>query len=487
MKTTFALYVSYFIVLLAASFSVFYNLGSSPLACWDESRQAINAIEMSDYGNPLITTFEGEVDLWNTKPSLLAATQALSMRIFGINEFALRLPTALSAVILCLFIFHFFVSQFKSVLGGIVAVFVLLSFSGYNGYHGVRTGDFEGFLALFSTAYLIAFFLYVESNNQKYLHWFGLFLVLTVLSKGVAGLMFAPGLAIYLALEGKLLRILSSQRFWATILVSASTILLYYLYRNIHNPGYLLAVYDNELGGRFGKVVEGHRGEWNYYISALFSNRASPWILLYPLGLLFWVYKLRTDRIFSKPILYFSLLTICWLFFISTAKTKIEWYDFPMFPLIAFTLGLLFAGISRHYTSRRFPYRNKKYVTLALVFIVVISSVKIIRIMNTPIPTCEYCIESNHFGELVNSGIQEGRDFSGYAWATGFKYYATPLFYIEKLKREQGQTVTRKRANQWEKGDKIFMLQPMLLDSVPQNMKAKLINNKFGILEVQME
>ncbi|MCO6495123.1 MAG: glycosyltransferase family 39 protein [Bacteroidetes bacterium] len=474
-------------IILIATFALFYHLGTSPIACWDESRQSINAIEMLEHHNPLITTYEGETDLWNTKPSFLVATQAISFRLLGINEFALRLPSAIAALLLCILIFQFFIAEFKSLDGGFVAVLSLLTTEGFNGYHAARTGDFESFLCLFSTLFIIAFYRYVKSGQNRYLTLFFVGLLFAIFAKGIAGLMFMPAVLIYLISKRKLSSTLQNPAFWILLLITTLIILSYYLYREYQTPGFISTVYDNELWGRFGKVVEGNRGKWYYYLKIFFSQSAAPWSFAISIITLIWIFKFRYSQIYSKPLSFFWLFVIVWVFLISLARTKLAWYIVPTFPLVSIILGILYIGISRHYTSRIFPVKNKQSLKVIFICFLIFTGINLWRISNKPLETCDYCIESNQFGQLVNEGIKEGKNFNGYAWATGFPYYANQLFYVEKLRIEKAQIIKRKYASEWATGDKIFFLQPGLLDSVPNHLKPKIISEKFGILEVEIQ
>ena len=53
---------------LAAVFLV-SDIALHPIVLWDESRVAVNALEMSQRGFSLITTYGFKPDLWNTKPA----------------------------------------------------------------------------------------------------------------------------------------------------------------------------------------------------------------------------------------------------------------------------------------------------------------------------------------------------------------------------------------------------------------------------------
>jgi 4-amino-4-deoxy-L-arabinose transferase-like glycosyltransferase len=84
-----------------------YNLGGMTIRLWDESRMAINALEMYESRHYWVTTFEHQPDLWNTKPPLMIWLQVLSLHIFGVHDWVLRIPAALAATATFTAIFHF--------------------------------------------------------------------------------------------------------------------------------------------------------------------------------------------------------------------------------------------------------------------------------------------------------------------------------------------------------------------------------------------
>ena len=83
----------------------FFRLHLPSIRMWDESRRAINAFEMTINGNWLVTHYDGKPEMVGTKPPLLIWCIALSMKVFGYNEFALRLPSAVCAMSTTIIIF----------------------------------------------------------------------------------------------------------------------------------------------------------------------------------------------------------------------------------------------------------------------------------------------------------------------------------------------------------------------------------------------
>src|SRR5438046_2070461 len=79
------------------------NLGGVSLWDVDEGRNATAAGEMYESGNWVIPTFNGV--LRSHKPALLYWLQASAYAVFGVNEFAARLPSALAALLTLLVVY----------------------------------------------------------------------------------------------------------------------------------------------------------------------------------------------------------------------------------------------------------------------------------------------------------------------------------------------------------------------------------------------
>lgn len=73
------------------------NLGAARLWDRDEPRNAQCAREMLESGNWVVPTFDGE--LRTHKPILIYWCQIAAYKVFGVNEFAARLPSAIASII----------------------------------------------------------------------------------------------------------------------------------------------------------------------------------------------------------------------------------------------------------------------------------------------------------------------------------------------------------------------------------------------------
>ena len=132
---------------------IFACLNKLPIMLWDEARLAINSYEMYKADEWLVATYRGAPDMWNTKPPFVLWFQILSFKIFGVNELALRLPSAIAGALTCLLIYWFFARKGK-ILVGLMSVVILVTSAGFiKFHHSPRTGDYDAMLTLFTTGY----------------------------------------------------------------------------------------------------------------------------------------------------------------------------------------------------------------------------------------------------------------------------------------------------------------------------------------------
>ncbi|MBA3901452.1 MAG: glycosyltransferase family 39 protein, partial [Bacteroidetes bacterium] len=170
-------YLILFLLLILAYFPIFSHLNTLPIRIWDESRLALNAYEMAQSGNLIVTSYEGEPDMWNTKPPLMIWMQAGLIKLIGLDELAIRLPSAIAVFFTCITLFIFSLRYLKSFWLGIIGILVLITSSGFVGFHTGRTGDYDAMLAFFIFSYCLFYYLFLEKGGVKYLYAFFAFLI----------------------------------------------------------------------------------------------------------------------------------------------------------------------------------------------------------------------------------------------------------------------------------------------------------------------
>ncbi|MFH1121854.1 MAG: glycosyltransferase family 39 protein [Bacteroidota bacterium] len=311
----------------------FLHLGDLPVRIWDEARLIANTLGMEKNGNYLVTYFNGLPDMWNTKPPLLIWIQLFFLKLIGNEELSFRLPSAIAGFLTILTIMLLFARHLKSYWFGLIAALVLVTANGYIGDHVVRTADYDALLTFFMTFYALCFFLFLETGKQKYLHLFFTGLALAVLTKSIQGVLFLPLLGIYLLFTGNLLRLVRNK--WVYLDFTLIVILIsgYYLLRESVNPGYLEAVYNNELGGRYFATTENHLQGFDFYLNLLISEQFGYWFMFLMLG--FFAGLAHPKGIIRNMILYVTLLIAGYLLIISSAGTKLAWYVAPIYPLLS--------------------------------------------------------------------------------------------------------------------------------------------------------
>ncbi len=326
------------LLLAVAAVWMCIDLPAFPIARWDESRLAVNAIEMHTTGWSLVTTYGFRPDLWNTKPPLLIWLMNLCMDVFGVSEGALRIPSALATLGSAAIVMGFTWRLTRTSFAPLVAGVLLLTTRGFAGRHSGQTADYEAMLCFFVTAYSCQFFCTLHRRRPRPSGvLLGCALVVgAVLTKGVAGLAPGAGLVLYLLVQRRPLRPLRSWAYPVGTLAAAGVVASFYLAREHASPGYLHAVAVNELG-RYGAIVEKHYNPIWYYPLLVFGAFGFS-LGAFALPLLAEVRVLRGRR--RAGMVFAICMVVGVLAAFTSSQTKIRWYAAPCYPFLAMGCGL---------------------------------------------------------------------------------------------------------------------------------------------------
>ncbi|HWB64246.1 MAG TPA: glycosyltransferase family 39 protein, partial [Chitinophagales bacterium] len=239
--------VLFAILLLLVYFPLFLHLDYMPFRMWDESILGINAINMMADHNYIVTHFYGQPDIWNCKPPVMIWCIVLFSRLLGFGELALRLPSALAALFLCIYLFFVLRKYTGNSVFGFLTVVILVTCNGYIRNHVTRTGEYDSLLVSFSALMAMNLFLAVQAIEKRkqsaHLFLFFIFLTLAVLTKGIACMMLMPGLFIYTLAHKRVLPFLKNKAFYAGLIFFLVFGAGYYFLRETMNHGYLQAVW----------------------------------------------------------------------------------------------------------------------------------------------------------------------------------------------------------------------------------------------------
>lgn len=448
------IYLLYVILLVLFSYyAFFYLLGEKTLHIWDESRNAASAVEMTENGNVLAPTFDGKIDMWNTKPPLLIAAQALFVKAFGISEHSVRFPSAMAALVSVLFVFSFVSKYTKSSSLGFLSSVILITSPELFVFHGVRSADFEAFLMLFSIAYSLLIFGFIETGKNRMLYAGISCFVLAYFSKSTASLFFIPGIIMYVFVTKKVRVILRNRDFYFAVLGGLTLIFSYYLLREFSSHGYLKCVLQNEFGGRVFSSLENHSEPWYFYISTLWNNGFQAWYSLI-FGGLFFLFFEKSDKI-KRLFIFCLILAISHLAFISVFETKLIWYVIPEFPfwsiLTALSILMMIRFVLKWVKNWYVNYLLPILIALLLVpapFIRTLKTVKIISLEECDQKNVKLFLRNEYhkYEEFAESDVK--------FISTGLKQ--NTLFYLMRL-REQGFEIDYSTPDEIKCGDLVLL------------------------------
>ncbi len=182
----------YILIIIVASLLFIPNIGNVHLFDWDEINFAEAAREMIVTGDYL--TVRIDYQPFSEKPPLFIWFQAISMNIFGVNEFAARLPNALIGIVSLIFIFNISRKIFDEKFGLLWVVTYLGSILPHFYF---KSGIIDPLFNLFIFTGVYFIYRHFSDNPEfsnarkidKTLVISGLMISLAVLTKGPVGLL----------------------------------------------------------------------------------------------------------------------------------------------------------------------------------------------------------------------------------------------------------------------------------------------------------
>ena len=333
-------------IVLAGVFFILPMGSGLPLIDPDEGLHASIAQEMVEEGDWIIPRWQGEAFL--DKPILFTWAQAASLKAFGMNEGAVRLPGLL---------FGLLAMVATGAVGwrllgpklGVVSAMLYATTIMPTALAQVPVHD----VALVPWVCLaLLFFWEADRATTTRGRWacvgaVGLFLGLSCLTKGLVGVALV-GMAYgsYLLVTRRL-RVAVCIRGAVALVVAGLVGSTWYLAMEFRSPGYLyyFLVERHVLG--FATATQRHGDEpWWYYLPILLLG-GMPWIAYLPVGIRDWWAK-RGNSADSLPDGSMALL-ICWLltctFFLSMASSKLITYIWPVFPPTAILAAVVWCRL----------------------------------------------------------------------------------------------------------------------------------------------
>jgi 4-amino-4-deoxy-L-arabinose transferase-like glycosyltransferase len=460
-------------------FPLFIDLDVLPLRIWDEARLSESAYEMNKYGNYLIPHVAGYPDMWSVKPPLMIWLQVLFIKVVGTGELAVRLPAAISAFCTCLLLMAFCVKYLKNFWWGFISVIVLITSNGYMGMHEARSANYDSLLTLFITFYCIAFYAYTVSKKTKYITLTFVGIILATLTKGIAGLLFLPGLLVFAIIRKSIPGLLKSKVFYINLLLFLTIFIGYYLLREQYNPGYIQRVLADEWGGRYLGAIDGHKGGFWFYFDNLLNVRYRYWISILFVGII--VGLTIENNLAKNTVLYSTIIVLTYFLIISLCKTKIDWYDMPMYPFMALIIGgLLSILINLAENISIFPSIKSSFLQSLAVLLIIISAPYSVMTYQAYKPTEEPYNEEYFLRDIA---IGQRKIDTYHVYYRG--YSVQDLFYVNII-NDKGGKIDITGEPDFKPGEKIIVSQWACIETLLAKYNCKQIDSAQAVKVYQI-
>ena len=301
-----------------------YGPGSFGLVGADEPRYAQIAREMlarHDWITPVLNGVP-----WLEKPVLFYWSAMVSYSIFGVHDWAARVPTALMTIGM-VFAAYFFMRRFRQG-AQLDTALIMASCAGVIGFARAASTDMP-LTAMFSIG-MLAWFAWFQTSEKRWLCVFYVFLALATLAKGpVAPFLAALIIAVFVFLR----------RDWKTIRESLWTpgILLYlavalpwFVLVQRANPQFIrVFIFEHNLA-RYSSDMFRHKQPFWYFVPVVIVA-VLPWVLFVAAALV----KAARDYTSDSFQLFFALWAILPVIFFSFSQSKLPGYILPAIPPLA--------------------------------------------------------------------------------------------------------------------------------------------------------
>ena len=335
-----------------------------PLADTTEPRYAEIARLMMTTNDWITPLFEPGVPFWG-KPPLSFWAQAISFKLFGINEFAGRLPALLAFLATVWMLWRLAVS----VVNTQVAAASIVVYSGMVlTFLAAGTVMTDSYLLLGTTWAMVAFYL---APKEDFWYWrYGLFIGLGIglLAKGPLALVIAGApIGVWVLLQGKLMFYLRSMPWIRGTLLTLVIALPWYILAELKTPGFINYFIVGEHFMRF--VDPGWTGDlygyahtepkgmvWLHWLMG--SAPWGPLALLLLVGHLFRASWRQTlwQAVRQPVVMYVLLWALVTPVFFTPAGNVIWTYVLPSMPAFALLMGWAMIKLNNGQRWRRLGF-----------------------------------------------------------------------------------------------------------------------------------
>jgi 4-amino-4-deoxy-L-arabinose transferase-like glycosyltransferase len=310
-------------LLLAAicAFFFLWGLASFGLIGADEPRYAQVAREMLARHDWITPTLSGSP--WLEKPPLYYWQAMIAYEIFGVSDWAARLPSAVDGFAL-VFAVYWFLRRFRAGFE-LDGALMLASASGIAGYARAASMDLP--LAATFTIAMVAWFAWFENGSRSYLAASYGFIALAMLAKGpVAPALAVVIIAIFAAVER------SSHLAWKMIVrkTLCALSLPWYVMVQLRNPQFFHEFIIEHNLVRFSTNLYHHPEPFWYYVPVTLLGWV-PWSVFVAAACVWAARRLRNrdaDNLSAFLLIWIGVTVV----FFSISQSKLPGYILPAIP-----------------------------------------------------------------------------------------------------------------------------------------------------------
>jgi 4-amino-4-deoxy-L-arabinose transferase-like glycosyltransferase len=415
-----------------------YRIGKEQIKVWDESSSARNSVIMMHDKDYLVIKNNGKPDHFDVNPPFGLWLKIISYKIFGINEFAVRFPSLVSAILTALLLFSFCTFYLKRIWLGNLLLAIMASTTGYMGYHVARNGDPDTLLTFIVAIYSIVFFIFLEKYPKKritYLAVLGFTAFLAIFTKSIAGVAPMAGLVFYSLTQAKGRKILIDYRIYLTAFISLLFASGYYLIRELADEGFLQAVYERNFKVIQDYNYEPKHPEFSFYINYLWTSAFKPFFYFVPLSLIP-VFFGNNNQI-KRFILFSFIAGATILIGQSSIEMKNEWYIAPIYPFLWLLSSLGIYGTLEILLNLIKNIKIKRIVTVIIILALLgsIYPLYIKKFRQNYKNTLEssYIYEPEREGNFLRNIKKENPEFKNFKVISTYAQRSTD-FYVQKFK-----------------------------------------------------
>ena len=381
---------------------------------WDERFHALVAKNMMSYPfRPMLLVdpiYQYDLHdwsgthIWLHKQPLFLWQMALSMKIFGVHEISMRLPSVIMTTINILLVYDLTKQWTKNSSAAYFAAF-LFTFSNYHlellaGRYMLEQNDVA--FVFYMTLSIWALVRYTGSSKPlKWVVLIGLSAGAAILNKWLTGLLVFGGWGVYLLLEKTWRTNLTR---WLHIALGFVICLLVFMPWQI----YIMKAFPVESAITYAhnalhirQVVEGHDGTVWFHLDQMFRHYGKLVIAGFIVGFYF---LLRSKKVSTKlTIALFAMVLVIYLFFSLIVATKMPAFTYPVNAIF-----WALSGLGLYETLNMFlPKRIRKIMFPLLLFVMAIYTLK-------PTEMVEYRSYSNKWrvAKINNTKMFKGLDLA---------------------------------------------------------------------------